>query len=174
MKDDSALEDISCSGSNLTGLDLTRSSVLKDLRISGTNVSGVLFEKSSLADAQFSGSNISSVTTVSSELNGIAITKASISKCVLTDTKLNGFAAENVDLTLSAVRSVLSDVSITRTMGMLISRDEISCVDSAMENCKFTDCNLHRTVFKGVKISGIKLTGKDLSNRIIEKPEDLD
>ncbi|MGO9309697.1 MAG: pentapeptide repeat-containing protein [Spirochaetia bacterium] len=194
----SGMKNAKISGSSFSSFSLESGSRIEDSRFAGVAINGCRFlEKTRLKDSRLRGTAVNSCT-----LQGVTLTDTRIDGCTLgrtnlADTEISGCAFRGVSLqdsgiTGSTIRdsrleavgfsslkiegSELKDVAIRDAFDGRFPRKAVnfSLVDVRLENVQFIGCTFRDTTIRGVKAANLRIRGKDLSGRTIEKSAELE
>ena len=172
----SSVDDTFLSGATMTDVTLSEESRIKDCRLSGLtgshlNLSGTLFANTRLQGCVVSNTTMRDTEIKDSAFRGCKLQDAEISSTRVKDSRFDAIGFHALRIQNSTLRKVTF-----RGMKERFPRntERLSIIDTTMEDVLFVDCDLRETVFKGVKLTNLRIQGADLSGRTIERPEELD
>ena len=180
LLDGSRIRDTRFSGTAVSSLTLSRAAQMKDLRLTGATVSHLTMEASSLTNVRaqgcvLDGSRIADSELADTDFRGTRLRAAEISASRFKDCRFEAIAFDRLRVINSSLRKVVFRDSNFKMYGPLRAQAEnLSIIDSDLDEVDFSDCVIHYTTIQGIKAHGIRLRGVDLSGTTITRAEDLE
>jgi len=176
LRKETWIEDTRFAGAAVTGCTLSAKTRIKDTRLSGTAASRLTLQGVSLGDTRLDGCTLADTTIEDTEIHGCVLRGVAVHDSRITGSRIKDSCLDAVGFSaLTIEHSELRNVAIRDTLDGRFPRraERLSVVDSKLEDVQFIGCRFSDTTIKGIKASGLRIRGRDLSGRTIDKVEDL-